>query len=127
MGCLTELAPISELGTFGNLYIRRIVFEAKGQVLPAHRHNFDHATFIGRGTVQVKFFKTDGTASLKTFEGPTWFEVPATVGHEMRALTVPVEAFCVFAMREPNGEVADVITAAHLDDQFAHFREGRGE
>jgi hypothetical protein len=126
MSCLTELAPITDLGHYGNIFIRRMNFESVGQILQAHRHNFDHATFIGAGAVQVRFFKPDGSASLKIYEGPTWFEVPKDVGHEIMALSVPVVCFCVFAVRDPDGEVAEVVTEAHLKNSFYHYREGQG-
>ena len=127
-GQVFELAEcIQELGFFGNVFVRAISFSAKGQILPGHKHNYDHATFVGQGRVEVTIYYPDGHVTKKYYVSPSWFEVPAMARHQIKALTTPAVCFCVFAVRDQNGEVAEFVSEQHLSNQFFHNREGGGE
>tara|TARA_S200002703_G_scaffold73209_3_gene63194 strand:+ start:586 stop:1110 length:525 start_codon:yes stop_codon:yes gene_type:complete len=41
-------------GNFGNVYIRPMVFPEQGHLVSGHSHNFDHVTFISRGSLLVR-------------------------------------------------------------------------
>lgn len=127
-GKVFELADTTqELGFFGNVFVRAILFNAIGQILPGHTHNYDHATFVGQGRVEVTIHYLDGRVTRKQYENPAWFEVPATARHQIKSLTAHATCFCVFAVRDPNGEVAEFVSEQHLSNRFFQNREGGGE
>lgn len=114
-GQVFEPAHWPALGFYGNVFIRRIELDYRGQTLPGHKHNYDHATFVGKGRVRVKWTSpTDGSVRFRELEGPDWFEVPAHADHEIVALSNGCVCFCVFAVRDESGEVAEFITEQHL-------------
>lgn len=97
----------------GNIFIRK-AFEASdtlaGRVLDGHKHNFDHTSFVWRGAVRVRATLPDGTRVEREFHAPSHFLVRADVLHEITALEDGTEFWCVYAHRDPQGEVVQIAT-----------------
>ena len=120
---IVELPEICAVQFKGNLIIRPLRFDAKGQVLPGHRHNFDHVTNVAIGTVRFIMTFPDGRVREETHTAPAWVEVPKEAQHQLEALSDGAQCFCVFAHRDQDGSVAEFVTDQHKADSFAHFRE----
>ncbi len=90
-----------ELGYFGNIWVRQHVLEKKGDSGPAHTHYFDHITLLTKGSVSVQVKGHDP----KTFTAPTFIVVKKEYEHRIVALEDDVNYYCVFALRNLDGEV----------------------
>jgi len=97
-------------GPMGNVYFRPMRFEKKGQRVEGHKHNFDHVTFVWRGSVEVRVWK-DGES--RDDAKPARFSAPAKVFiardrfHEFTALEDGTLADCIYAIRDGEGQVTD--------------------
>jgi len=104
----------------GNIFVRTMFFEKKGQVVGGHTHNFDHVTLILTGAVRIKYRKEiNGTLVLqgeREFRAPSRMDgdsateamvvIKRDVHHEITALEDNTHCWCVFAHRDPvTGEV----------------------
>lgn len=102
----------------GNIFVRTMYFEKKGDVVEGHTHNFDHATLIVQGSVNIKRRKklgnelvliSDINYSAKFIAGavlPNHALIMADEHHEITALEDNTACMCVFAHRDPRtGEV----------------------
>lgn len=126
---IRELCPIQERGIFGDCHFRMLTFEG-GQILPAHLHNFVHATLVAEGSVRVRFSASaDGTipAHEEIYTAPAVFEVPARVGHEISAFGGPARCYCIFPVRDMKGQIPAEVTDVHRKDRFWHERLGGGD
>ena len=99
-----------ELGYFGNIWVRSHELKKAGdQNGGGHLHPFDHVTMLYRGKVRVDVTNPEtGEERSKEFTGPTFFVVRKDLKHKITALEDNVGYYCVFAMRDVNGEVTDV-------------------
>lgn len=117
-----NLARWNDMGMYGNVFIREIIMRVRGQILPGHRHNHDHVTFVGQGRIRAKIKSpTDGQVRVKEFAAPAWFEVPADADHEFTALTDECKCYCVFALRDADGAVAEFLDESHAADLLKGF------
>jgi hypothetical protein len=103
-----------QYGPFGNLFFRPMMFDGKGSFVKGHSHNFDHATFISRGSLHVRAFKIkpdntpeDSPAWERDYKSPAAVLIKANVSHEFTALEDGTVATCIFALRDFKGEVTD--------------------
>jgi hypothetical protein len=113
-------AAAQEFGFFGNLFVRQVVFAEAGDWLPGHEHRFDHMTFVGRGGVRVH--RDDAVAPDRTVWAPAFIETPARMRHSLHALEDDTVAWCIFAVRDVDGQVlqADEMTeAARASREYA--------
>jgi len=92
-----------ELGYFGNIWVRQNILEKKGESHPGHKHYFDHVTLLAKGKVQVEVEGHDP----KEFEGPTFIVIKKEYEHKITALTDDALYYCVFALRNNDGNVVD--------------------
>jgi cupin superfamily acireductone dioxygenase involved in methionine salvage len=123
---IVELPDICQVQIKGNVVIRPITFASRHQVLPGHRHNFDHVTMVAVGTVRFSMSFPDGTTKEETHTAPAWVEVPKEATHQIESMTDHAQCYCVFACRDEDGAVAEFVTEQHRRDSFPHFREGQG-
>jgi hypothetical protein len=93
----------SELGYFGNIWVRQNVMLTAGEVHKGHRHHFDHVSLLTNGSVKVS---VEGS-NPKTFTAPTFIVIKKEYMHSFEALTDNVVWYCVFALRDVDGEVTD--------------------
>lgn len=81
---------------------------ARGDVIAGHKHNFDHATILGRGRVRVRETHPDGsTVEHEHSELFDAWETRADVEHEITALEDGTVIGCVYPHREPDGTIVE--------------------
>ena len=99
-----------ELGYFGNIWVRQHNLEKTGDNNDGgHVHFFDHVTMLVKGKVRVDVVDTiTKEERSKEFEGPTFMVIRKDHKHKITALTDDVQYYCVFALRDVDGDVTDV-------------------
>ncbi len=101
------------VGYIGNVWIRVHKFTSVGEVHAGHQHKFDHVSFLmkGRARVTVEGRSTD-------YSAVNFIKIDKGLNHEIVALEDGTEWWCVFAVRDDNGEVAEVVNEAQHDPMF---------
>ena len=100
-----DMSDINQMGYFGNIWVRSHTFAKAGDTNGGgHKHNFDHVTLLAVGSVLVE---VDGQET-KEFHGPTFIVIDKDLRHKFTALTDGVVYYCVFAMRDLDGEVTNL-------------------
>ena len=93
----------------GNIFIRPMTFDRVGAVVDGHEHNFDHTTYVVRGAVRIEALADDDTVlraiEKRASDGYNWALIRAGVKHRITALTDDALAHCIYAHRDPQGEV----------------------
>ena len=89
-----------ELGCFGNIWVRQNYFKEAGQTHSGHMHKFDHVTLLTQGTVEVEI---EGYPP-KQFTAPTFIVIRKEHKHKFTAVTDNVMWYCVYAIRDLDGE-----------------------
>ena len=97
------IVTASDVGFFGNIFVRKIVFSCVGDVMPGHDHMFDHVTLVSQGSVH---FRCQVTGIDKTIVAPAFIETPAKAYHDLIALEPNSVAWCIFAVRDEDGFVS---------------------
>lgn len=94
-----------ELGYFGNVWVRGYVLKKKGDSNnKGHKHHFDHVTLLVKGSLRVE---VDGFEPT-TYEAPTFIVTKKEYHHTLTALEDDTQYFCVFALRDIDGNVTDI-------------------
>ena len=93
-----------ELGYFGNVWVRQNYLAKVGDAHPGHKHHFDHVSLLATGKVRVT---VEGYPS-KEFTAPTFIVIKKEHNHTFEALADGTLWYCVFALRDINGEVTDI-------------------
>jgi hypothetical protein len=93
-----------ELGFFGNIWVRQNVLEKTGERFGGHKHEFDHVSLLTKGSVRVE---VEGYQP-KEFVAPTFIVIKKEHKHDFIALEDDVNWYCVFALRDLDGEVVEV-------------------
>lgn len=95
-----------DVAVTGPIGYRRFVLEKKCVANEGHKHNYDHATIVIRGRVQVTVTDDDGKELAKREYGAgDLFEVKASHFHEIKALEDNSVYLCVFSHRDFDGLV----------------------
>lgn len=95
----------TEIGYYGNIWVRSNYFFKKGQTNGGgHRHKFDHVSLLVKGSVEVEI---EGSKP-KQFRAPTFIVIDKNMKHKFTALEDDVLWYCVFAMRDVNGEITNI-------------------
>jgi hypothetical protein len=110
-----------ELGYFGNIWVRQNTLNPN-EVMRGHQHKFDHVSLLVSGVAEVCI---EGEAP-KTFHAPTFIVIRKDKNHIFKAVGGPVTWYCVFALRDINGEVVtdmfssenDPMSAGRVDDGY---------
>jgi hypothetical protein len=92
-----------ELGYFGNVWVRQNYLTKTGDTHPGHKHHFDHVSLLAAGKVRVTI---DGHPP-KEFTAPTFIVIKKEHNHKFEALADGTLWYCVFALRDVNGDVTD--------------------
>ena len=92
-----------EMGYFGNIWVRQNELEKAGDSFDGHKHYFDHVTLLVKGSVIVE---VEGS-SAKQFNAPTFIVIRKEHQHKITAITNDVLYYCVFALRNIDGEIVD--------------------
>jgi hypothetical protein len=96
----------------GNLYVRPNLM-AKGQVIHGHKHNFDHMSYCTHGAVRFLAFLPDGSRVVRVIRASdrhNWILIRAGIEHESTALEHDTKFDCIYAHRQPGGEVVQEYT-----------------
>lgn len=104
-----------ELGYFGNIWVRQHVLERKGDKSLGHKHFFDHVTLLTKGKVEV----TVEGKEPKQFTAPTFIVIKKEQEHKIVALEDDTIYYCVFALRNIDGEVIGDIYGEQHDPNSA--------
>ena len=102
---------LHELGYFGNVWIRQNLLEKKGDQGPNHKHAYDHVTLLAKGSVSVQ---VEGHEPKK-FQAPTFIVIRKEHNHQVTALENDTIYYCVFALRDIDGEIVDPLFANKHD------------
>jgi hypothetical protein len=105
-----------ELGYFGNIWVRQNML-SKGEQAPGHVHYFDHVTLLAKGSVCVEVEGKDP----KEFVAPTFIVIKKELIHKMTALEDDTVYYCVFALRDVDGEVVGDIYGPQHDPLCAWY------
>lgn len=103
------MISISDLGFFGNIWVKQHSLPFKGDEGVEHVHKHDHVTLLVRGEVVVK---TD-QAEPKKFSAPTFIVIRKGVSHKFTADSDDVLYYCVFALRDVDGSVVEIYEGRH--------------
>jgi hypothetical protein len=109
-----------ELGYFGNIWVRQNVLELAGEAHDGHEHKFDHVTLLVSGKVSVEL---EGSEA-KEFVAPTFIVIRKEHSHKITALEDGTVYYCVFALRDLDGDVMDVFGDQHDPDCSAAKPKG---
>lgn len=102
----------------GNIFIRQHTL-ALGQATIGHRHNFDHTTYVVRGSIKIEEleitridesgspldFKSVREVIKKASDGHNWVLIKANVHHRLTALEDESMYHCIYSHITPQGEI----------------------
>lgn len=95
---------IGDIGFFGNVWIRQNLLENVGDSNGnGHKHKFDHVSLLTQGKVEVQI---EGYEP-KVFSAPTFIVVRKEHKHKFTALEPNTVWYCVFAIRDLDGQPID--------------------
>ena len=106
-----------DLGFFGNIWVRQHVLNLAGDHHNGHKHHFDHVTLLTAGKVKIELEGSDP----KEFTAPTFIVIRKELQHKLTALEDNTHYYCVFALRNLDGEVMEIFGEAH-DPQSAKMK-----
>lgn len=95
---------LEEYGFIGNVWVRQNVLPLKGDTAGGHLHYHDHVSLLVSGSLEV----TVGDAPPKRFAAPTFIVIKKNHKHHMVALEDNTVFYCVYAMRDVDGQVVDI-------------------
>lgn len=102
----------AELGYFGNIWVRQNLLEKTGTSTVGHKHKFDHVSLLTQGRVQVH---VEGYEP-REFSAPTFIVIRKEHNHTFTALADNTIWYCVFALRDLNGEpISDLFDPVRHD------------
>lgn len=99
------------LGYFGNIWVRENILFGVGTKNTGHKHHFDHVSLLTQGSVRVSI---EGHEP-KEFSAPTFIVVRKEHKHTFESLSDKVVWYCVFALRDFDGEVIEDIYGQQHD------------
>jgi len=112
-----------ELGYFGNIWVRQNVLELVGEAHDGHEHKFDHVTLLVSGKVSIEIFGEQP----KEFTAPTFIVIRKEHRHKITALTDGTVYYCVFALRDLDGEVMEIFGPQHDPESASAKNDGYWE
>ncbi len=93
----------------GNIFVREMRFERAGDVVDGHAHNFDHTTYVVRGTLRIEQLDADGqvtrSATKRAADGHNWVLIRAGVVHRITALEDGSMGHCIYSHRNGQAEI----------------------
>ncbi len=90
------------IGAVDNVYCRMMYFARAGDREQGHTHNYDHFTLLAAGRLRV----TVGGVSTD-YVAPYMIYIAREFEHELLALEDHTAAYCIHALRDPEGVVLD--------------------
>lgn len=99
-----------ELGYFGNIWVRQNVLAKAGDKTNGHLHLFDHVSLLAKGKVEVQ---VEGHPP-RVFTAPTFIVIKKENRHSFTALEDDCLWYCVFAIRDVDGDISDIVPETSL-------------
>ena len=100
-----NLSDLNEMGFYGNVWVRSHTYRKAGDTNGGgHYHHFNHVTLLAKGAIKVEI---EGTEP-KRFMAPTFIVIDKDKKHKITALEDDTVYYCVFALRDVDGDVADI-------------------
>ena len=96
----------------GNIFIRTKGKLTKGQIIEGHKHNFDHTSLVLSGAIRLT--KNGETTECRA---PSWVLIEAGVEHQIEVLEEGTVFWCVYAHRNPQGEIVQEYTGWYKGNQ----------
>lgn len=96
-----------EIAPGGNVFIRPNRLERIGDKTSGHFHNFDHVTIVFTGAIHVVATLLNGTTIEQDFKAPAHCLIRKDVRHEITATEDHTIYWCVYAHRDPQGDVVE--------------------
>lgn len=96
----------------GNIFIREMILK-EGDVVNGHTHNFDHTTFVPKGSVKIEILDEDGnpkTTVVKKAGFRNWVLIKANACHRLTALEDDTVCHCIYSHNTPQDEISQVYT-----------------
>ena len=106
-----------DMGFFGNIWVRQRVLNI-GESHPGHKHHFDHVTLLAQGQVLVEV-----EGRTKQFNAPTFIVIRKDNEHKFTAISDRVLYYCIYALRDLDGEVLEMYTPDHDPLSYAKVDE----
>lgn len=101
-------APEIKIIALSNVFSRLMYFKNKGDVENGHRHNYDHATLVSRGSVLVEILNESGEVeNSKVFESPNMVYINKDKTHRLTALEDETTCVCIHAIRTVDEDIVD--------------------
>lgn len=105
-----------DLGYFGNIWVRQNILEKAGDTNGGgHKHKFDHVSLLAKGKVIVEI---EGHPP-KEFTAPTFIVIRKEHDHKFTALEDDTIWYCVFALRDLDGEPIDELFDPEIHDPMS--------
>lgn len=111
---------IEEVGFVGNVWVRQCLMEKKGDIVGGHLHYHDHVSLLCKGSVEVE---VDGSEP-KTFIAPTFIVIKKDRRHQITALEDDTVWYCVFAIRDIDGDISDIYDEANVPNYAGPAPDG---
>lgn len=101
----------ADLGYFGNIWVKQNILDGAGSMSHGHEHLFDHVSLLVEGTVEVHVAGAEPTQ----FVAPTFIVIRKQHQHHFKAVTDRVVWYCVYALRDFEGEVIEDLYGVQHD------------
>lgn len=93
----------------GNIFIRQTKLEKEGSSTTGHFHNFDHTTYVIRGSIKIEKLDSDGNVigevTKKSSDGYNWVLIKAGTAHRLTAVENNSAYHCIYSHINPQGEI----------------------
>lgn len=93
----------------GNIFIRQGNLGKAGNFIEGHAHNFDHTTYIAKGSFLIDKLDEEGnvikSVTKSARDGYNWILIEAGVKHKLTALEDDSLYHCIYSHRNPQGEI----------------------
>lgn len=83
----------SDIGFYGDIFVRQIVYPEVGDFVAEHDHAIDHVTMVSQGAVHIT---CEVTGTDKVVHAPGFVEVPAKARHRIVAVEPNSCTWCIF-------------------------------
>lgn len=97
----------------GNIFVRPNFLHKAGDKVDGHTHNFDHVTYVVRGRLKIERTKPNGDKRIIEISATDNYPfglIVAEDSHELTALVDDTVFHCVYAHRDPQGNVVQSYT-----------------
>jgi len=113
---LTDTPPskkeTTEMGVIGNVWVRQQFYSDALVEQEGHKHHHDHVSLLVSGSLEVSI---EGCEPA-TYHAPDFFMIKAEHSHKLTPLEDNTIAYCIFALRNDDGEVVD-----EFDENTKHY------